>query len=528
MKPGLRFFEHLILVPLLSSASLTSCSDDTIPMTKDKATADLALSAMPVLAMDAALPPAGIKYLDVSNLTDMTPDGRLTLLQDMESAEGNVYVYDAYLDKLEFRGSAANPDPAMGDTTKGRPNPPQGVFGISADGRRIVGTQGAPLQAAFLASDGWHPLGQYTTPICPPSDPANISDLGSAGSGWDISDDGRTIVGLAWSTCAETRAVRWTETDAGQGTFTELQFMGRKYSRATKVSADGTIVGGFFQASAARSPAIWRADGTIIALDPTGMVVGEVFALSADGKIATGNWNDTDGNHGYYWTEAGGVKMLPPLADASPFDKVWPNAIAAEGQLIFGSSGDWTGLGNVPRAFVWTAQDNKIQLLQDVVAKQGITLPANLTFSTVYGASPDGSVIVGQTLESDPNRPSRKQRSFWMRLPNPLVAVDAGTGTGDSGRSDSDGAPDGSGMGGAAGTGPTGGAAGGTGSGKAGNAGTSNGDPSTGGCDCHLAGSRRSAHGLVAAALLGTLLRWRRQRVREKQKGSLVLDPGSR
>src|SRR5262245_61457735 len=98
---------RLIFVPFLS---LGACDHDTPSM----------------------MMPPGIKYLDVSNVADVTPDGRYALLQDMESPMGTVLVYDAYLDKLDMRGAASNPDPAMGDTTKGTPNPPQGAFGISA------------------------------------------------------------------------------------------------------------------------------------------------------------------------------------------------------------------------------------------------------------------------------------------------------------------------------------------------------------------------------------------------------------
>jgi hypothetical protein len=194
--------------------------------------------------------------------------------------------------------------------------------------------------------------------------------------------------------------------------------MGRAYNRATKVSADGHIVGGWFDTTMVdRSPAIWRADGTVIALDPTGMVIGEVLALTADGHYAAGPWNDTNGNNGFYWSQLGGVKMLPLLADAMPSDQVFPNAIAADGNLIFGGAGDLTGLGNVVRAFVWTGRDNRIRLLQDLVTQQGYTLPPNTILSNVMAASVDGSVVVGQTLDLDPALPLPKQRSFMLRMP---------------------------------------------------------------------------------------------------------------
>jgi hypothetical protein len=405
----------VLLSSLFPLVAIAGCDDDSgsgpavdLSVPQDLAAPDLA--PLP--------PPPGIKLIDISNPADLTPEGRFALLQDMESPLGDIYIYDVFLDKLDRRGSAANPDPAMGNLDLGSPIVPQGVFGLSADTSRIVGTHGSPQQAAFLDSDGWHHLGQLGgTAVCPGSS-GNIDDQGSATVGWDISDDGKVIVGMAWDSCAAAKAIRWTDQGGGLGVFTALTSAGKAYNRATKVSSDGTIAGGWFDtASVDRSPAVWRADGSIIKLDPTGQVIGEVLAISADGQAVAGPWNDATGNNGFYFTQAGGVKLLPLLPNSQPSDQVFPNAIAAGGELIFGGAGDQTGLGNPMRAWVWTASNNKIQLLQDLVTLEGFTIPTNLVLATVQASSDDGSIVLGTTLDMDPSLPVPKQRSFVLRMP---------------------------------------------------------------------------------------------------------------
>jgi hypothetical protein len=365
----------------------------------------------------AGMMAARVKLLDVSNPADLTPDGRYALLQDFESAKGDLYLYDSINDTSEKIGDAANPDPAGGDSSKGTPLPPQAATRMSADTSRIVGTHGVPLQASLFEKGTWQDLGG-SGPVCP-GDPANLDDKGTSGAGWDISADGKIIVGMSWKGCGGSEAVRWVEGPTpGSGAFTALEFAGKSFNRATRVSADGKIAAGWVDSAMVdRSPAIWGADGKVNLLEPTGQAVGEVLALGPDGNSAAGPWNDANGNGGFLWTSAAGVKQPPKLDTAMPTDQMFPNAIALDGQLVFGAAGDPNGAGSPLQAFVWTAKDNKIRVLQEILLAQGLTLPPNITLANVVDASSDGSVLLGTTLESDPNLPFPKQRSFWLFLP---------------------------------------------------------------------------------------------------------------
>src|SRR5262249_59947924 len=96
---------RLFLVPSLFVASLTGCHG--APSTGEPSD-----TGTPPDGSDMAQPP-GIKFIDVENAADLTPEGRFALLQDFESVDGDIYVYDSHADQLEKRGTAANPDPAM-------------------------------------------------------------------------------------------------------------------------------------------------------------------------------------------------------------------------------------------------------------------------------------------------------------------------------------------------------------------------------------------------------------------------------
>ena len=362
--------------------------------------------------------PSGLELIDISNPADLTSDGHYALLQDFESVNGDVYRYDSLTATTLKLGDAANPDPAKGDTSMGTPLVAQPATRFSADTTRVVGTHGAPLQAAFLTQGKWRDLGGLAGQTGCPGAQGNIDDLGTRSAGWDISGDGKTLVGMSWEGCGGAKAIRWVDDGTPAGVFTTLEFSGKSFNRATRVSADGLTAGGFVDSDMAdRTPAIWAANGKITVLDPTGVAIGEVLAMSDDGKVAAGPWNDATGNGAFLWTVAGGVKMLPKLATFQVFDQVFPNAVAANGQLVFGASGDPNGNGSPVQAFVCTTKDGKVQLLEDIVLQHGFTLPPNVHLANVIDASNDGSVLLGTTLDMDPALPFPKQRAFLLRLP---------------------------------------------------------------------------------------------------------------
>jgi len=94
---------------------------------------------------------------------------------------------------------------------------------------------------------------------------------------------------------------------------------------------------------------------------------------------------------------------------ALPSDPVYPNAMTADGRVVFGGVG--SAFFGVPNAFVWTAKDG-MATLADVATAAGIVLPEGIILNNVLGASADGTVLVGVAMDADFNL-----KTFVLRLP---------------------------------------------------------------------------------------------------------------
>jgi hypothetical protein len=178
-------------------------------------------------------------------------------------------------------------------------------------------------------------------------------------------------------------------------------------NRATVLSDDGSVAAGFAEnVMLDRSAAVWSADGPGFLLDPDQQdAPSEVLSISADGSVLGGTY----GYDGFRWTDAEGMTILPRLDTALPSDPVFVNAIARDGELMFGGSGDaWSG---VPIAFVWSEAAGT-RALQDIAVASAIDVPEGFLFGNVMAASADGTVLLGTGLDAD-----FASRSFVLRLP---------------------------------------------------------------------------------------------------------------
>jgi hypothetical protein len=329
--------------------------------------------------------------LPINLPVDLTPDGRIALLQDAGSREVDLYFYDTRTGQLDLKARAG--DPQFDFAT-----------GISAGGR-ISATHRAQAQAGLWSEgSGWLDLGSPYAGGCPGAGDA---------SAWDVSADGHVAVGLLWNGC-NAEAFRWTDAN-GAGVFTKLQLLGSRpggppANRATVVSDDGRIAAGWAAKTPVdRWPALWRPDGSgmLLPLIPRGTedAPGEVLSIGTDGGMVAGTWN----NDAFYWTKATGTVNIGKLPNALPTDRTFANAIAADGKLIFGGCGD--PFLSVPVAFVWTAAEG-MKPLQNVATAHGIVIPSGYLLTNVMAASTDGSMLLGVAYD-----PSFNQVSFVMRLP---------------------------------------------------------------------------------------------------------------
>ena len=174
-----------------------------------------------------------------------------------------------------------------------------GVAAIAAnrDGSRLTGdvsSLGDESAGRYTPGLGWSSFGGLGQSGCD-------SSLSSA---YDISSDGSRCVGLGWNGCSA-GAFLWTQAEG----ISALPQFGPNSSRADTISGDGTIIGGWDEASnGSRRAAIWIENpifGTwsevLVLLGTPGNAsgYGEVNGSNGDGSIlvgsADGSTNATSG-----------------------------------------------------------------------------------------------------------------------------------------------------------------------------------------------------------------------------------------
>jgi len=330
----------------------------------------------------AAPPKPGITFFDYAIAVDISPDGRIAVFEDLRAADTGVMVQDTITGTVVEAATIDTPARSL-------------VTGVSTNGR-LSAMIGDVVQASVWSQGtGWQDLPSPYATHCD-------SDVGGA---FDISADGNAVAGMAWNGCTPA-AVLWTG-----NTMTTLALLGSRASggtpsnRASVISDDGTVLAGFAEnGSIDRVPAIWSATGAGRLLDETMEMPGEVLSISANGKTVAG----IRGSDGFVWMLGTGFITLPRLEVNLPTDEMFPNAMSADGQFVYGGIG--SAFFTIPTAFVWSAADGT-RALADVVAAAGITLPADTLLFSVLGASADGKVLVGTAAIGE------QTKTFTLRLP---------------------------------------------------------------------------------------------------------------
>lgn len=319
-------------------------------------------------------PKPELKFVNLSMPVDLTPDGRIAAIQDGSSGTGDLYFYRTGTGALEFKTRVGDPLRTFASA-------------MSANGV-VTALHNEPVQAGF-----WTEASEWTDLATPYLTGCGFDYAGA----WDVSANGRSIVGLVWNGC-NAEAFRWD--GSGAGIMTPLELLGASYpgstnppsNRASVISDDGSVAAGWAQTSIVdRWPAIWDADGSGSLLATTVFTddnPGEILAISADGKVVAGTW----GTDAFYWSATSGVVNIGKLPDALPFDNTYANAISRNGELIFGTCG--SPFFSLPRPFVWTAAGG-MQQLDSLAVAAGVTIPEGYTLTHVQAASGDGTVLLG-------------------------------------------------------------------------------------------------------------------------------------
>jgi hypothetical protein len=347
----------------------------------------LTACAIITLLMAAAAAHAEVTFSwldDALSANDMSPDGKWIVGQtdlDGDFFPDGTYLYNRETDVMLVL-------------------PPEGLdaVAVSDDGRYIVGEMVDPddphpqlgVTAAMWTADTneWVSLGYLPDALqCP-----------SLSNSYEISADGSVVIGLSWEGCNGFGMI-WTEATG----MLPLENLANGVNRASVISADGTLVGGFAQGSFSRTPCIW--DGTTqlgTLLDPPdGDALGEVFGLKDDGSLLLGSWHSEGETPGFNpqaskWTADGRGGWLRETIGQGALITGWEGIamdIADNGTIV----GFDINLGT-RRAWIQPNGEGDIVLLTDFIEDNGgslPTFPVTPRVEVCQAISADGRYIIG-------------------------------------------------------------------------------------------------------------------------------------
>ena len=214
---------------------------------------------------------------------------------------------------------------------------------------------------------------------------------GTQSTPYDLSDDGTTVVGLAYLPKCLPFAFRW---NAANG-MSALGGAG-KWTRANAISGDmRTIVGwnDLHRLFPGRQGVRWfNGRQSFINPNPAAAYNGEATAVSHDGNTIVGIVDGVD-NAAWRWTREGGAQRLGILD--VPFLEPWRNAgfanvVSRDGNLVMGYYG-WRELRTM---FFWTPQAGLVDFTR-FLHGQGMDDASEWFLGAPTALSADSKTIVG-------------------------------------------------------------------------------------------------------------------------------------
>ncbi len=199
-------------------------------------------------------------------------------------------------------------------------------------------------------------------------------------TGWDITADGTTLVGLQWYPGYDYRAFKWTQSNGYQDIGAGVGLG----SRASGISANGAVVFGWAQTTAAsRTPVIWY-NGQAIFVNSNQF--GEAYGSSPDGNYVTGELTGI----GFLWTPTSTITFTNTLNN----NNIVPTAAANDGTVLGYTVPAWPPAPTLRRAFVRDPQ-GIITTFNDYAQARGMTDAQEWTFYSVNDVSEDGNKFIG-------------------------------------------------------------------------------------------------------------------------------------
>ncbi len=300
---------------------------------------------------------------------DMAPDGRYVVGQ---ISTGGTYIYDTTTNTMTTL-------PPLGLTAAAVSDDGTVVLGDIPDPEGI----GTNVAAIWTELTGWQSIGHLPHALgCP-----------SRSDGYELSADGSVAVGLSWDGC-NGRAFRWTM----QTGMLELEVLANGGNRASAISADGSVIGGFAQGSGSRTPAIWNGStmrGELLD-PPNGDALGEIHGISDDGTILLGEW-------------AGEGMPLSLAAKWTAGELGWDREIVGPGAILPGWSSNaldiaddgtivgFDSLVGNRRAWIQPGGTGDLIEMVSYIEAHGGTVPTGEALHVCQAISTDGRIIAGHS-----------------------------------------------------------------------------------------------------------------------------------
>jgi uncharacterized membrane protein len=343
----------------------------------------LAVTALACLAAPVCAQTVTIEYLNGVMATDLSADGSVIVGNRQDTYEPFRWTEET---GVEFLGRCSYEVLGVG---AGGPK-------VSADGTRLSSTiLGADstyaTQGVWTLGEGW------TETMPPPPADGGIIDQ-SYGSGWGLSGNGQTLVGLYWRPGQPdglAHASAWT----ADGGLVGLGSGGGN-SRANAANYDGSVIVGWDEDPGFGTwwPTVWRDGVRTVLAQPDAFCLAN--SVTDDGSIIGGvTYEESQRSRvGALWHWNGSsydVQILGVLEGSTPGDyaQAIVNGITPDGGMCVGynqysfNPGDASG-------FIWTPENGMVAV-GDYLADHGIIVPADLYLTTITGVSDDGSVMVG-------------------------------------------------------------------------------------------------------------------------------------
>lgn len=261
---------------------------------------------------------------------------------------------------------------------------------ISDDGTRVSGTTLNPASGQFEMSrydtgtGSWTPLGGIGA-FCTggPGDETS--------SGWGISGDGSSVVGLGWfEFCGPAHAVQYTD---ASGTTNDLgSTVVDRSSRANATNKDGTVVVGWQDGTSGfRQAAVWENGVQTLISTAAGDELSEAQDVSGDGQWVVGGGSFANDFEPWIWSESTGVQSLGLDCPGCFMPRGFATGVSDDGSVVVGFARGFSGPPIV--GFIWTEDTGSVPL-NDYVAGLGIDT-GGFDFAQPLAISGDGRTIGG-------------------------------------------------------------------------------------------------------------------------------------